>query len=147
MTIDGINDFIRDQTKQLAGNVVLREVADYPGAYRFMGTIRHAGNQSVRVNIWLNLEASQPKITIAYFLVGVGRFYGLCVNVSHKKMRLHKHSGLNEQDRPYRPNDITATANEPDMVWRQFCDESCLNHPGDFVVGTGRDTSATDLGV
>ena len=61
----------------------------------------------MELNIWFNPIASIPKITIAYFVAGVGRIYGLCMNVRHAGMLIHKHNGANEDDRPYHPKDIT----------------------------------------
>ena len=85
---------------------------------------------------WYNQEAQ----TLSYALIhrGVGRIYGLdlgrdhhnpsCVYVGEK----HKHSWddiVRDKD-AYVPGHITAAANDPVGVWREFCQEVKINHTG-----------------
>ena len=100
----------------------------------FRGRVDYPGKQGVELNIWFNPNAAVPKITIAFFISGVGRIYGLCMNVRHAGMLIHKHSGVKEADKPYHPGDITASATNPEAVWVEFCAESSLDHDGVFSV-------------
>ena len=134
MTADEVQDFIRCANKRVIGDIELLSSRNVAGAFIFRGLVDYRGKQEVELNIWFNPNASVPKITIAYFVAGVGRIYGLCMNVSHAGMLIHKHSGKKEDDKPYHPNDITASANNPGAVWAEFCAESSLAHDGTFSV-------------
>lgn len=93
MTIDEVRKFISDKNKRLLGDVALQPSDGRSGAFFFRGPIVHGGGQKVGINIWYNPNASEPKLQISYFVDGVGRIYGLCVNKPHDGMKLHKHNG------------------------------------------------------
>ena len=134
MTADEVQDFINCADKRAIGNVELLSSSNIDGAFMFRGPVGYRGKQGIELNIWFNPDASVPKITIAYFVAGVGRIYGLCMNVSHAGMLIHKHRGVKKDDKPYHPDDITASANNPEAVWVEFCAESSLAHDGAFSV-------------
>jgi hypothetical protein len=68
-----------------------------------------------------------------------GRIYALDLGKEHRNPssgqlvgELHKHRWSQEfADREaYRPDDITATVDDPVAVWEQFCDEAGIVHRG-----------------
>ena len=134
MTADEVQDFINCTDKRVIGNIELISSSNIDGAFKFRGPVDYLDEQRVELNIWFNPNSVVPKITIAYFVAGIGRIYGLCMNVSHAGMLIHKHSGVKEDDKPYHPDDITASANNPEAVWVEFCAESSLVHDGVFSV-------------
>ena len=134
MTIDEVREFIRHLDKQVSGNVVLKPASNHHQAYEFRRQVDYDGEQEVSLKIWFNPCGRLPKLEIAFFVAGVGRIYGLCMNKSHAGMLVHKHNGKREDDNPYAPIDITAPANDPQAVWLEFCAESSLVHNGVFLV-------------
>ena len=113
-----------------------KPASNHPQAYEFRRQVDYDGEQEVSLKIYFNPFASLPKLQIAFFVAGVGRIYGLCMNNSHGGMLMHKHNGKREDDNPYVPIDITAQANDPQAVWKEFCTESSLAHNGVFLVET-----------
>ncbi len=141
MTGEQVRDFIGRPDKRLVGDVELQPASEHAGAFAFRGHIVYSGGPEVGLQIWFNPYARDGKISIAYFGMGIGRIYGLCVNISHicvnishSGMELHKHSGPRSVDQPYVPNDITAPASNPQGVRREFCAETGLIHDGDFRI-------------
>ena len=137
MTAEQVQDFINRTDKRIIGDIALQPANAHAGAFAFRGSIVYGGRPEVELQIWFNPNARDGKISIAYFSRGIGRIYGLCVNISHGGMALHKHNGPKDDDQPYAPHDITAPASNPQGVWREFCAETGLTHDGDFRI-TGR---------
>ena len=133
-----VRKFISGTAKRVEGDVVLRPVSAHSKAYRFRSKVIYDGVQEVELNIWFNPEVVPALLQIAYFTAGVGRFYGLCMNKKHAGMLKHKHTGKKEEDQPYKPKDITASANDPSAVWEQFCAETSLTHFGMLSVNWRR---------
>ena len=141
MTAYEVRDFINRSDKRVFGNIRLSPDSGVAGAFKFRGAVDYDGKPKVELNIWFNSgdrpgnsSDRPPKITIAYFVAGIGRIYGLCMNVRHAGMLIHKHNGKKEDDNPYEPDDITAPAANPQAVWAEFCAESSLAHYGTFSV-------------
>lgn len=134
MTAEQVRDFISRPDKRLIGDVVLQSATGHAVAFAFRDRIVYGGEPEVELQIWFNPNARDGKVSIAYFSAGIGRIYGLCVNISHSGMKLHKHNGPKSVDQPYVPKDITAPASNPQGVWREFCTETGLTHDGDFRI-------------
>jgi hypothetical protein len=82
-------------------------------------------------------NANSRKLHFALILQGRGRIYGLCLGNGHTNLDRqrvdspHKHC-LTDVDLhfAYSPSDITAQADEPLIVWQQFCMETLIRHVG-----------------
>ena len=78
--------------------------------------------------------------TLTYTLIlrTVGRIYGLDLGKEHHNSECnqvgekHKHrwTELYRDKQAYEPDDITAPASNPVVVWKEFCTEACIRHEG-----------------
>lgn len=83
-------------------------------------------------------------LKLAYALIHQGygrRIYGLCLGSSHTNVdrkRIgspHKHRWTEADElHAYVPPDITAPANDPILVWDQFCAEALIAHNGRLLL-------------
>lgn len=133
MTADEFNAFISDSGKLLVGDIEWETTRSPGGPFRFRHTIQHSNSErhTIGINVWCNPLV--PKLTIAYFVDGIGRIYGFCLGVPHRGMPFHKHHGTqgNEQVTPL-PDSIARLADDPAAAWIAFCSESLLTHRGSF---------------
>lgn len=75
---------------------------------------------------YLGIDA--PKLSFSIILRGQ-RIYALDMGREHRPFPdKHKHANGGA----YEPEDITAPANNPVQVWRQFCQEARIDHRGEM---------------
>ncbi len=90
---------------------------------------------------WYNPSASKLSFNLIY--ARRWRIYGLDMGaVNHRNLDGSRHPGTHKQiwtDKSeevyaFEPKDITATWNEPDFAWLQFCAEARIHHTGSFMM-------------
>ena len=94
------------------------------------------------LDIALSIRGTYNLITsaLSYHLIfpPYGRIYGLDLGKEHKNPdgklvgEKHKHrwTEIYRDKIAYVPDDITATQNNPVLVWQQFCQEAIIKHDG-----------------
>ena len=107
----------------------------------------HSPTVEFRVNVECSVQGLSVKGSfntlagkLSYVLIhqGTGRIYALDLGADHHNPdcnnvgELHKHrwSEDSRDKYAYVPSDITAPANEPHRVWKQFCAEANIVHKG-----------------
>ena len=127
---------LADATKRIEEDISWLEDEDRSPGLEFRVEVISDPGFPLFIKGWYNREAQ----ILSYALIhrGVGRIYGLdlgrdhhnpsCVYVGEK----HKHTwnDLVRDKDAYVPADITAAANDPVGVWREFCQEAKINHTG-----------------
>jgi len=125
-----------DETKRVDEDISWSEDEDHSPGVEFRIEVTSDPGYPLFIKGWYNREAQ----TLSYTLIhrGVGRIYGLdlgkdhhnpsCVYIGEK----HKHSWNDfvRDKEAHVPADVTAAANDPVAVWRQFCREARISHNG-----------------
>lgn len=148
LTNQGLADLLADTTKEVLDDIHWTPSATHDGAQEFVLIVQSAAGWPLRIRAWLNQGAQ--KLSFALIHEEAGRIVGLCLGpgiLHHGPMckgtrgsrrrcdcprGLHMHRWTEEfGDRwIYVPTGITAEADEPAAVWRQFCAEINLAHRG-----------------
>lgn len=132
-----VQAIIGDATKSIDSDLVWSEDEDHGPRIEFRAELSSAAGHSLMVVASYNRESR----VLGYHIVhrGLGRrIYGLDLGRQHRNPdghrvgETHKHRWTDAaQDRwAYAPSDITASADDPVAVWRQFCAEASINHRG-----------------
>ena len=148
LTNQSLAVLLADTTKEVLGDIRWTPSATHDGAQEFVLIVQSAAGWPLRIRAWLNQGAQ--KLSFALIHEEAGRIVGLCLGpgiLHHGPMckgtrgprrrcdcprGLHMHRWTEEfGDRwIYVPTGITAEADEPAAVWRQFCAEINLAHRG-----------------
>ena len=148
LTEQDLVNLLADSTKQIAGDIHWTPSATHDGAQEFAVAVQSASGWPLLIAVWW--KPGSQKLYFALIHQEVGRIVGLCLGpgiVHHGPMckgtrasrrrcdcprGLHMHRWTEEfGDRwIYVPTGITAEADEPAAVWRQFCAEINLTHRG-----------------
>jgi len=136
MTQAEFEALLADGTKRIEQDIIWQEDEDRSPGVEFRVQVISDPGFPLFIKGWYNREAQ----TLSYALIhrGVGRIYALdlgkdhhnpsCVYVGEK----HKHrwSEVVKDKEAHAPDDITALANDPVGVWREFCQEANISHTG-----------------
>jgi hypothetical protein len=127
---------IADPTKTIDGDLRWAEDEDHSPAFQFRAEIRSESGYPLFVNGRINPLAGTLSFTLIHR--ATGRIYGLDLGADHHNPTCshvgekHKHRWTDrfaDKD-AYVPGDITAPADDPLAVWREFCVEAKITHQG-----------------
>ncbi len=141
-------DLLADPTKEIVGDIRWAPSDTHPWAREFVVDVESATGWLLWIEAWWNPMRSKLSYTLIHR--EAGRIVGLCLgagDVHHqptcKRSRrnkrrcdcprgTHKHRWTEQfgDQWVYVPSDITADAEEPSAVWREFCAEINLTHGG-----------------
>lgn len=130
-------DALLASEKVIADDISWQPDQDHSPTVEFTAKVESPDGYPLVMRGSYNREAK----TLSYVLLhrGVGRIYALDLGKEHRNPstqkligELHKHKWTEQHgDREaYRPTDITATADDPVTVWKQFCTEAGIRHDG-----------------
>lgn len=140
MTNVEFQTILTDGTKVINGDIVWIDDEDHSPTVEFRAPISSESGYPLFVRGSYNALAE----TLSYVLIcqGVGRIYALDLGKDHHNPSCtfvgekHKHrwDEVQRDKEAYVPDDITATASDPIVVWHQFCMEANLRHEGTMRV-------------
>ena len=125
---------VSDTTKRIDGDISWSEDEDHSPSVEFRAEVQSDPGYPLFVRGSYNALAQT--LTFAVIHRGAGRVYALDMGKDHHNPdcqrvgRSHKHrwnEALRDKE-AYAPEDITAAANDPVAVWRQFCAEANIRH-------------------
>ena len=124
-----------DNSKVIAENILWEKVSGLQ-AWEFKVEVNAANRYPIFVKGWYNPNSGKLSYSVIYR--GVGRIYGLDLGAQHRNPNReligekHKHYWKTDSrdKHAYIPNDISATWDQPEKVWKQFCAEMHLGHSG-----------------
>ncbi len=127
---------ISDATKRIGVNIAWQEDEDHSPSVEFRAEVQSDTGWPLFVRGSYNPLI--PALSYVLIMPNVGRIYGLCLGKDHHNPQCnqvgetHKHrwSERFRDKEAYVPGDITALANEPVQVWKQFCVEANIDHQG-----------------
>ncbi len=127
---------IADSSKRIDSNLAWSEDEDHSPAVEFRAEVTSDPGYPLFIRGSYNRLASTLSFTLIHR--GAGRIYTLDLGKEHHNPscqhvgETHKHrwSELMRDKEAYKPEDITATVQEPLVVWQQFCIEACITHHG-----------------
>jgi hypothetical protein len=129
---------LSDTTKRVAGDLSWRRPEDgHATALAFRADIENAPQQPLLVKVWYNRVV--PTLSFSLIHRPTGRIYGLDIGPEHHNPSCthigsdtHKHVWTDavRDKHAYRPEDITARADQPNLAWEQFCREANITHDG-----------------
>jgi hypothetical protein len=127
---------LADESKIVRGNIAWQEDEDHSPSVEFRVEVTSEAGYPLFVRGSYNPLI--PAVTFAVIHKGAGRIYALdlgkdhhnpdCVNVGETHKQRWKESVRDKE--AYLPGDITAPANDPVQVWKQFCLEAKIRHDG-----------------
>jgi hypothetical protein len=127
---------LSDATKTIAGDISWGEDEDHSPSVEFRAEVTSDAGYPIFVRGSYNASA----LTLTYALIhrGSGRIYALDLGKDHHNPECpyvgekHKHrwNEVVRDKEAYVPSDITASANDPVAVWKQFCVEAKIQHTG-----------------
>ena len=128
--------FLADSTKLINEDILWQRDEDHPLTMQFRVAMISKVRYPIRVIGSYN-PATQA-LTYALIHSQVGRIYALDMGKGHQNPsgsrvgRTHKHrwNEVYHDKEAYEPDDITALANDPVAVWKQFCNEARVTHSG-----------------
>jgi hypothetical protein len=136
MTNAEFEALLTDETKRIVGDLFWVEDEDHSPSVEFRVEIESDPGWPIFVRGSYNALAG----TLSYTLVhrNHGRIYALDLGKDHHNPTCnhvgekHKHRWTEEfRDKDaYVPDDITAPAERPQDVWREFCAEARIQHQG-----------------
>lgn len=127
---------IADRTKTIEGDLRWTEDEDHSPAFQFRAEVRSEAGYPLFINGRINPLAGTLSFTLIHR--ATGRVYGLDLGADHHNPTCnhvgekHKHRWTDRfaDKEAYAPDDITASADGPLTVWRQFCAEAKITHQG-----------------
>jgi hypothetical protein len=127
---------IADETKRIDGNLAWSEDEDHSPAVQFRAEVTSQAGYPLFVNGRYNVFAGTLSFTLIHR--STGRVYGLDLGADHHNPTCqhvgekHKHRWTDRfaDKEAYVPGDITASAEDPVAVWREFCIEAKIVHEG-----------------
>ena len=127
---------LADATKRIHGDIDWVEDEDHSPSVEFRAEITSDAGYPLFVRGSFNKLAKALSYTLIHR--AVGRIYALdmgkdhhnpsCNNVGEKHK--HRYTERYRDKDAYVPPDITAPAEDPVAVWRQFCAEASIDHAG-----------------
>jgi hypothetical protein len=128
-----------DASKRVEGDIVWQEDQDHSPCWDFRAEVRSDSGWPLFVRGSFNPLI--PALSYVLILKTVGRVYGLDLGKDHHNPQCnqvgecHKHRWTERyrDKEAYLPQDITATANHPVGVWKQFCAEAKIVHRGQMI--------------
>lgn len=141
-------DLIADTTKDIPGDIHWMPSDTHDGAQEFTVAVQSATGWPLRIEAWLS--PGSRKLFLALIHADEGRIVGLCQgagSIHHSPTCRRTRASKRRCDCPrsthmhrwteefgdrwiYAPTGITAEADDPAAVWRQFCAEIKLTHHG-----------------
>ena len=148
ITTQELDDLLADPTKETIGDIRWEPSGAYDSALTFAVAVESAADRPLTIEAWWNPR--RMKLFYSLIYGDVGRIVGLCLGpgvVHHRptcgrtraaKRRCacprgtHKHRWTEQfgDQWVYTPSDITAGADDPAAVWREFCAEINVAHRG-----------------
>jgi len=127
---------LADPSKIIEGDLKWTEDEDKSPTLKFRVEVQSEPGYPLFISASCN--RALPALTYSLIHRGVGRIYGLCYGKDHHNPACervgdkHKHrwTDLYKDKQAHIPSDITAAANDPVLVWRQFCAEAKIRHQG-----------------
>lgn len=126
------------RTKRILGDILWLPDEDHSPCTEFRAEVRSDGGWPLFVKGTFNPLV--PALSYTLILKTEGRIYGLDLGKAHHNPQCdqvgecHKHRWCERfrDKEAYVPVDITASAQDPVAVWRQFCLEAGLTHEGEM---------------
>jgi hypothetical protein len=140
LEIAEFNGILADLTKEISGDIHWLTDEDHSHCVEFRAEVLSAGGWPLFVKGTYNPLV--PALSFSLILKSEGRIYGLDIGKDHHNPQCHqvgdchKHRWSEEfrDKEAYKPTDITATADNPVEVWKQFCIEAAITHNGRMLV-------------
>ena len=134
LTQNEFEAILADDTKRIDGEISWSEDEDHSPSVEFRAEVQSDSGYPLFIRGSYNALAET--VTFALIHRGAGRIYALDLGKDHHNPdchnvgRKHKHRWKEpvRDKEAYGPEDITASANDPVGVWRQFCVEAKLEH-------------------
>jgi hypothetical protein len=128
---------INDPEKFIEEDIEWKTKENHYASQSFRIKIQSKSNYPIFINGTYNLLSKRLSYTIIHKGIGK-RIYGLDMGLEHKNPdgkivgEIHKHRWTIEYEdqKAYFPEDITANAENPVQVWKQFCEEAKIKHHG-----------------
>lgn len=136
VTDEEFASLLNDTSKTVEGDISWSDDEDHSPAVEFRAEVRSSPGYPLFVRGSVNPIAR--KLTYALIHRGEGCIYRLDLGQEHHNPSCemvgdpHKHtwSEALKTKHAYKPPDISATMEDPEAVWRQFCAESRIAHEG-----------------
>lgn len=133
-----------DVTKRIDGDIAWQADEDHSSCMEFKAPIASDAGWPLYVKGTYNPLI--PALSYTLILQSEGRIYALDLGKRHHNPSCHhvgdchKHRWSEQlKDKvAYEPADITAAADAPVQVWRQFCAEARIDHRGTFMAPPAR---------
>ncbi len=127
---------LKDSSKRIEGDIVWEENEDHSPCWVFRAEVLNDSGWPLFISG--NHNPLLPRTSYHLIHRQVGRIYGLDHGKEHRNpgRRLvgqkHKHQWeeATADKLAYEPEDITAPADQPTEVWKQFCAEAAIMHRG-----------------
>lgn len=138
---DDVRRLIYENEKQIDDDIEWGPDPHHAGAAMFRVPILADVPEQLQMHGWYNPSTSKLSFNVIY--ARRWRIYGLDMGaVSHRNsdgsrfLGTHKQIWTDKSEEVYafEPKDITATWNEPDFAWLQFCSEALIRHTGSFMM-------------
>lgn len=130
-----------EMPKRIEADIIWREKHGYGGAVKFETSIVADIRETLDLHGWYSTFSG--KLVFAIICNRRWRIYGLDMGrVSHNSCDGKRYEGTHKQiwtDKcedgyAFRPEDITATWDQPQLAWQQFCNEAHIEHTGAFML-------------
>lgn len=130
-------EILQDVSKTIEGDIIWQNHPQHDLLLKFKAEITsELGNYQLSMRGTYN-----PLIGgLSYHIIcpPYGRIYGLDLGKDHRNpdgqnigdKHKHRWSEIYRDKQAYEPQDITATASDPVLVWQQFCQEAVIRHNG-----------------
>ncbi len=130
---------LNDVSKQIQGDIAWQEDEDHSPRVEFRAEVSSDAGWPLFVIGTYN--PLLPAVSFAIILQTEGRIYALDLGKDHHNPQCHrigekhKHrwSETYRDKEAYVPDDITADASEPVIIWEQFCSEAKITHQGKMI--------------
>lgn len=128
--------FLADTSKRIDGDLEWSEDDDHSPTVEFRTPLSTAADSPLFVRGSWNRVARTLSFAIIHR--SFGRIYALDLGKLHRNPtsewvgETHKHTWTEQfrDKHAYEPQDITASVEDPDAVWQQFCGEARIVHCG-----------------
>lgn len=135
-------EILGDMTKRVDVDIMWQPDPDHLPAQEFRVPVMSATINVLHVIGWY--QPYSGKLSYKVIRSGTGCIYRLCVNSPHRNPDrqwlpgTHKHTWTetHRDHKAYTPPDISATWDDPESAWKQFCTEFHLEHRGRFQLPT-----------
>jgi len=136
LTNTELETILNNATKRIDGDIAWQEDEDHSPCVEFCAEV--ASDAGWPLFIRASHNPLIPSLSYTMILKTAGRVYALDLGKEHhnpqcdKVGEKHKHRWTEQfrDKEAYVPDDITALASDPVLVWRQFCCEAKIAHNG-----------------